>query len=154
MSDGKHNNTMERENAGARIVLVEGWEQLFKTTASKVIGKKLIACNRAVKWWNEEAKEAVRVAREAHARYISNKTTAGREEYGIARKKVKEMVHAKKGICKYVVNKTNEDFDGGMKQMWVGIIGILCKQAGEADTGIVTLRAQNGKNKVFGKMGT
>ena len=31
-----------------------------------------------------------------------------------------------------------------MKQMWVGIKGILGKQAGEADTGIATLRAQNG----------
>ena len=50
----------------------------------------------------------------------------------------------KKGIWKDVVNKTNEDFDGGMKQMWVGTKGILGKQAGEADTGIATLRAQNG----------
>ena len=33
----------------------------------------------------------------------------------------------------------------GMKQMCVGIKGILGKQAGEADTGIATLRAQNGK---------
>ena len=32
-----------------------------------------------------------------------------------------------------------------MKQMWVGIKGILGKQAGEADTGISTLRAQNGQ---------
>ena len=44
-----------------------------------------------------------------------------------------------------IVNKTNEDFDGGMKQMWVGIKGILGKQAGEADAGIATLRVQNGK---------
>ena len=44
-----------------------------------------------------------------------------------------------------VVNKTNEDFEGGMKQIWVGIKGILGKQAGEADTGIATLRAYNGK---------
>ena len=73
---------MERENAGARIVLVEGWEQLFKTTASKVIGKKLVLCNRAVKW----------CMREAHAKYTSSETTAGWEEYAIARKKVKYMV--------------------------------------------------------------
>ena len=44
-----------------------------------------------------------------------------------------------------VVNKTNEDFEGRMKQMWLGINGILGKRAGEADTGIATLRAQNGK---------
>ena len=35
-----------------------------------------------------------------------------------------------------MVNKTNEDFEGGVKQMWVGIAGILGKQAGESDTGI------------------
>ena len=57
---------IERDNAGARII--EGWEQLVKTTASKVIGKKLIVCNRAAKWWDEEVKEAIRVRREAHAR--------------------------------------------------------------------------------------
>ena len=51
----------------------------------------------------------------------------------------------KKGLWKDVVHKTNEDFDGVMKQMWVGIKGILGQQAGEADTGIATLRAQNGK---------
>ena len=46
-----------------------------------------------------------------------------------------------------VVNETNEHFDGEMKQMWVGIKGMLLigKQAGEADTGIATLTAQNGK---------
>ena len=44
-----------------------------------------------------------------------------------------------------LVNKTNEDFDGGMKQMRVGTKGILSKQAGEADARVDTLRAQNGK---------
>ena len=50
---------------------------MVKTTASKVIGMKLRVCNRAVKWWDEEVEEAIRVRREAHARYISSKTTAG-----------------------------------------------------------------------------
>ena len=51
----------------------------------------------------------------------------------------------KKGLWKDVIYKTNKDFDGGMKQMWVRIKGILGQQAGEADTGIATIRAQNGK---------
>ena len=46
-SIGTTKNDMERDTAGARII--EGWEQLVKTTASKGIGKKLIVCNRAVK---------------------------------------------------------------------------------------------------------
>ena len=33
---------------------MEGWEQLIKTAASKLIGKKLIVCNRAVKWPDAE----------------------------------------------------------------------------------------------------
>ena len=91
-------------------------------------------------------KEAIPVRRKAHARYTSSKTTTGWEEFDIAGKKVKEMVDKKKkGIRKDVVNKTNKDFEGGMKQVWVGIKGILGKRAGEADTGIATLRAQNGK---------
>ena len=39
-SKGTTKNDMERDNAGARII--EGWEQLVKTTASSVTGKKLI----------------------------------------------------------------------------------------------------------------
>ena len=91
---GTTKNDIERDNAEARII--KGWEQLIKTTASKVLGKKLIVCNKAVKWWDDEVKEAIRVRREAHARYTSSKTTAGWEEYAIARKKVEEMVE--KGI--------------------------------------------------------
>ena len=53
---GTTSNDIERDDAGARII--EGWEKLVNTTASKVIGKKLIVCNRAVKWWDEEVKEA------------------------------------------------------------------------------------------------
>ena len=45
----------------------------------------------------------------------------------------------------HVVNKTVDDFEGGMKQLRVGIKGILGEQAGEADTEMDTLRAQKGK---------
>ena len=33
----------------------------------------MIVCNIAVKWWDEEVKEAIRVKGEAHARYTSSK---------------------------------------------------------------------------------
>ena len=73
---------------------------------------------------DEEMKEAITVRTKAHARYTSSKTTTGWEEYDIARKKAKEMVEKKKkGITKNFVNKPNEDFEGGMKQMCVGIKG-------------------------------
>ena len=81
---GPVDTEMERDRAGAKII--EGWEQLVKNTASKVVGKKLIVWNRAVKWWDEEVEEAVRVRTEAHARCISSKTTIGWEEYTKARK--------------------------------------------------------------------
>ena len=56
------------------------------------------------------------------------------------------MVEKKqKEIWKYVVNKSNEDFEGAMKQIWVGIEEVPGKQAGEADTGIATLRVHSGK---------
>ena len=50
-SIGTTENDTERDSAGDRII--EGWEQLVKNTASKVIGKKLIIYNRAVKWWDQ-----------------------------------------------------------------------------------------------------
>ena len=43
------------------------------------------------------------------------------------------------------VNEMNEDYEGGMKQMWVVIKQMVGEQAGEAGTGIATLRAHHGK---------
>ena len=78
--------------------------------------------------------------------YTYTKTTVGWEEYATARKKVTEMAdNNKKGLWKDVIHKTNEDFDGGMTQMWAGIKAVLGQQAGEADAGIATLRAHSGK---------
>ena len=82
------------------------------------------------------SKRGYKTKERAHARYASRKTTAAWEEYATARNKVKKATVEKKGIWKDLVNKTNEDFEGGVKQMWVGIAGILGKQAGESDTGI------------------
>ena len=76
-SIGTTENDTEGDSAGDRIM--EGWEQLVKNTASKVIGKKLIICNRVVTLGGEEVKEAIRTRREAYARYTSSKTTAGWE---------------------------------------------------------------------------
>lgn len=88
-------------------------------------------------------------------------------EYAKARKEVNHLVEKEKeGRWKYMVYKTNEDFEDGMKKLWVGIKGILGKQAGEADKGIATLRAQkckmirrlNGRREVpvenYRKLGT
>ena len=47
-SIGATENDTERDNAGDRII--EGWEQLLKNTANKVIGKNLIMCSTAVEW--------------------------------------------------------------------------------------------------------
>ena len=44
---GTRENDTERDSAGDRHI--KGCEQLVKNTSSKVIGKKLILCNRAVK---------------------------------------------------------------------------------------------------------
>ena len=66
-------------------------------------------------------KEALRVRRKARGRFASSKATTGWEKYAMTRKKVNQMVETKKkGIWKCVVNKTNEAFEGGMKQIDVG----------------------------------
>ena len=46
-SIGTTKNDTKRDSAGAKFM--EGWEQVVKTTASRVIGEKLIVCNGAVK---------------------------------------------------------------------------------------------------------
>ena len=50
--------------------MIEGWEQLVKTTATKAIGEKMIVCNRAVKWWDGEVKEAIHESKEKGTREI------------------------------------------------------------------------------------
>ena len=72
---GTTRNDREKNDAGARII--GGWEQLLETTASKVIGKELIVCNGAVKWWDAPLKEAITVRRKARAWYTSSITTTG-----------------------------------------------------------------------------
>ena len=93
-------------------------------------------------------KRGYKTKEEAYARQTSSTTTTGWEGYAKASNNVKYMVEKKKeeGLWEDAVNKPNQDFEGGMKQMWSGMKGILGKQAGEADTGIIaTSRAQNGK---------
>ena len=51
-SVGTVDTVMERGSGRAKII--EGWKQLVKTMASKIIAKKLIVCNRGVKWWDKE----------------------------------------------------------------------------------------------------
>ena len=68
--------------------------------------------------------------------------------YIIAGKKVKRDGREEeeyRDIWKDVVDKTGADSEGEMPQMRVGIKGVLGEKEGEADTGIATLRAQNGK---------
>ena len=63
----------------------------------------------------------------------------------LRRKAVKKMVEKKKkGKWEDIARKTTEDFDGGMKPLWLGIKGIIGNRAGKIDNGIATLRAQNG----------
>ena len=81
--------------------------------------------------------------------------------YQVDSNKAKEMVKKKKRIWKDGGNETNEDFEGGLKQMWVGMKEILGEQAGEADTGITSssvhsakwLVVRRGKGK-YRKLGT
>ena len=89
-------------------------------------------------------RRAIRVRRETHTRCISSESIVGWEEYANARNAVKETLD-KKGIREDVVGKTNQDFDGGVKQMWRGIKGIIGNRAGKIDNGIATMRAQSGK---------
>ena len=70
-----------------------------------------------------------------------------RGRYDIAsRNKVKGMVDKKKGIWVDAVKK-NEDFERGMKQMWVGIKRILRNQAGEADMGQTGKRVSSSRGE-------
>ena len=65
---------------------------------------------------------------------------AGCEEYATARKKEKKMVlieEKKNGLWKYVIHKTNEAFDGGIKQIWV---------RDKKDTGPTSRRGRHGSS--------
>ena len=52
---------MESDQVGTKVI--EGWEQLVKTTATTTILKKLIVCNGAVERRDEKVQEAIRIER-------------------------------------------------------------------------------------------
>ena len=76
---------------------MEGWEESAKTTAGNVMRKRLIVCNGAVMYYDEEIRWAIRISREAHARSTSSKTTVGWEEYAEFRKEAEKMQRRRKG---------------------------------------------------------
>ena len=78
------NDTERADSSGAQII--QEWDKLVNNLASIVTGKKLTICDRAVKWWDEEAEAADKVNRTVSARYSSSKSTAEWEEYVTARK--------------------------------------------------------------------
>lgn len=62
------------------------------------------------------------------------------------------MVEEKKeGVWEDITIETSQDFDRGIKQMWVEQKGVLSKQAGEIDKGKVTPRARNGNVVTLGR---
>ena len=70
-------------------------------------------------------KEGIRV-RERHTQDVHRLKLRQDGRNLLKKKKVEDMVE-NKGIWKDVVNKRNSDFEGGVKQMCVGIKGILGK---------------------------
>ena len=70
---------MERDSAGATIM--EGCELLVKTTASKLVGNKLIVISRAVTWWDNMVgwgiKETNKSKEKGTREIYSRKTTTG-----------------------------------------------------------------------------
>lgn len=80
---GTTNNNVKRDRAGA--IFIEGREQLVKTATSKTIGKKQIARNTAVEWWDEYEKEVKRARTETRKTDIKE-NYAGWEEYAKPRK--------------------------------------------------------------------
>lgn len=57
---------IERDRAGVNIL--DGENNWSRPRASEVIGEQVIVCDRSAKWWEEEAKEAVRIKAIAHVR--------------------------------------------------------------------------------------
>lgn len=128
---------------------------MVNNTASKCIGKKLIARNRAVQWWYGDVKGSTQVRKGVHARYISSKTAVEWGEHTKVRKESKKMAknmvkkrkneYAKMHYCKDAVMEQMTIFGGGMKQMWERIKGMTGNKVGNIDQEIAKLRAQNGK---------
>ena len=58
-------NDIERDDAGAWII--QRLEELVEITASNGIAKKLMR-NRAVQWWDQQVKEAIKVNKEKATR--------------------------------------------------------------------------------------
>ena len=110
----------------------------------KVLGRKMIVCKQAVKWWDQELRVAIDERREVHRKYLRKEASFA--EYAEKRKTVRDLVRKKKhGLWEEVVENVNRDFEGGAKQMWQGVNRLVKKNVGGAGNGIAVLRSSDGK---------
>ena len=61
---GEIDSEEELDTRGA--VVIAEWEKLVKEGATKVLGRKMIVCKQAVKWWDQELRVAIDERREVH----------------------------------------------------------------------------------------
>ena len=53
--------------------VVQDWEDTVKRVASKEIGEKVIVCGKAVRWWDGEIKEKIRLRRRVYKEISSGR---------------------------------------------------------------------------------
>ena len=80
------------------------------------LGKKMIVCGRAARWWDEQMKDKINARRQ-----VDKKVVNGQEdlwgEYCRLQKEVKQLVIEKKlNIWNELVEKVNTDFDENRKE--------------------------------------
>ena len=82
---------------GSELVkaVVQDWEETVKRVASKEIGEKVIVCGKAVRWWDGEIKEKIRLRRQVYKEISSSREDKWREYYKL-RSEIKELVRKKK----------------------------------------------------------
>ena len=121
-------------------VLVE-WENIVNRVAKSEVGKKMIVCGRAARWWEKEIKEKISLRQELYKKVISGREELW-DEYCRLRKEVKELVQEKKlNIWREVVEKANTDFDGNKKEFWA-FVGKRTK--GKRKKNIPSLKSEAG----------
>ena len=115
------------------------WERVVNRVAKVEVGKKMIVCGRAARWWDGEIRDKISLRREVYRKMVSGQKELW-SEYCRLCKEVKDLVRQKKiSIWNEVIEWANADFEGSRKEFWA----LVSRRSKEKKNNIASLKNES-----------
>lgn len=105
----------------------------------------MVQCGMSIKPWDDQLREAIQERRGIHKKHKIYESVKTLEQYTAKKKQVQVMETRSSST------EVNEDLEGGVKHMWQGINGTVCKSGEGGKTVVAMLRAVHGRLVSSGK---